>query len=83
MNIILSFLKKYRVAAISAFCMMLIELAVELTQPMIISKVIDEGIREQQLPVVWLWGGILLVSAILAFVAGITSSFFAPISSHP
>ncbi|RCX18078.1 ATP-binding cassette subfamily B protein [Fontibacillus phaseoli] len=82
MAIIFTYLKKYRVAAISAFCMMLIELAVELTQPMIISKIIDDGIRQSQLSVAWIWGGVLLASAILAFAAGITSSFFASHASQ-
>lgn len=82
MAFIFSFLKKYRVAAISAFCMMLIELAVELTQPLLISKIIDDGISKHQLPVVWLWGGVLLVSAAVAFTAGISSSFFASHASQ-
>lgn len=82
MAFIFSFLKKYRVAAISAFCMMLIELAVELTQPLLISKIIDDGISKHQLSVVWLWGGVLLVSAAVAFAAGISSSFFASHASQ-
>ncbi len=82
MTFIFSFLKKYRVAAISAFCMMLVELAVELTQPLLISKIIDDGISKHQLHVVWLWGGVLLVSAALAFAAGISSSFFASHASQ-
>ncbi|WP_410771042.1 ABC transporter ATP-binding protein [Fontibacillus sp. BL9] len=82
MAIIFTYLKKYRIAAISAFCMMLIELAVELTQPMIISRIIDDGIRQQQLSVAWIWGGVLLASAIVAFAAGITSSFFASHASQ-
>lgn len=82
MAFIFSFLKKYRVAAMSAFCMMLIELAVELTQPLLISKIIDDGISKHQLSVVWLWGGVLLVSAAVAFAAGISSSFFASHASQ-
>ncbi|MEK5479944.1 ABC transporter ATP-binding protein [Paenibacillus sp. FSL R5-0407] len=82
MAFIFLFLKKYRVAAMSAFCMMLIELAVELTQPLLISKIIDDGISKHQLSVVWLWGGVLLVSAAVAFAAGISSSFFASHASQ-
>ena len=73
----LTFLKKYRVAAIAALVMMLIELAVELSQPLLISKIIDDGIRQQDTAVVWLWGGVLVGSAAVAFLAGILSSFFA------
>lgn len=71
----LTFLKKYRVAAIAALVMMLIELAVELSQPLLISKIIDDGIRQQDTAVVWLWGGVLVGSAAVAFLAGILSSF--------
>lgn len=71
------YLKKYRVAAIAALVMMLIELAVELAQPYLISKIIDNGIQQGDLSVVWLWGGVLVGSAVVAFAAGIASSFFA------
>ncbi|MDQ0722475.1 ATP-binding cassette subfamily B multidrug efflux pump [Paenibacillus sp. W4I10] len=70
-------LKKYRVAAIAALVMMLIELTVELAQPYLISKIIDNGIQQEDLSVVWLWGGVLVGSAVVAFAAGIASSFFA------
>ncbi|WP_427181352.1 ABC transporter ATP-binding protein [Paenibacillus sp. TC-CSREp1] len=70
-------LKKYRVAAIAALVMMLIELTVELAQPYLISKIIDNGIQQGDLNVVWMWGGVLVVSALIAFAAGIASSFFA------
>ncbi|GGA27010.1 ABC transporter ATP-binding protein [Paenibacillus physcomitrellae] len=82
MAFIFTFLNKYRVAAVSAFVMMLVELAVELIQPYLISKIIDDGIRVQQLSVVWLWGGVLVVSAVLAFLAGVSSSFFASHTSQ-
>ncbi|WP_340032039.1 ABC transporter ATP-binding protein [Paenibacillus sp. FSL K6-1122] len=74
---LLYYLKKYRVAAIAALVMMLIELAVELAQPYLISKIIDNGIQQGDLSVVWLWGGVLVASAVVAFAAGIASSFFA------
>lgn len=82
MRTVLSFLKRYWVVACAALAMMLIELSVELTQPLIISKIIDEGIAVKDLTVVWLWGGILLVSAGIAFAAGLASSFFASHASQ-
>lgn len=82
MATILSFIKKYRIAAMSAICMMLIELFVELIQPLLISRIIDDGIGKQDLSVVWLWGGVLVVSALLAFAAGVASSFFASHASQ-
>ncbi|MFC5653259.1 ABC transporter ATP-binding protein [Paenibacillus solisilvae] len=82
MVMIFAFLKKYRVSSIAALFMMLIELAVELMQPLMISKIIDNGIRQQDLSVVWLWGGVLTGSAVIAFSAGIASSFFASHASQ-
>ncbi|MGG6311611.1 ABC transporter ATP-binding protein [Paenibacillus macerans] len=82
MAIIFSFLKKYRIAAFSALAMLLIELAVELIQPLIISRIIDHGIRQHDVSVAWLWGGVLMASALAAFIAGISSSFFASHASQ-
>lgn len=82
MGLIFSFLKKYRVAAIAALMMMFIELAVELSQPVLISKIIDQGIKDQNASVVWLWGGVLIGSTAVAFAAGILSSFFAAHASQ-
>ncbi|WP_068614920.1 ABC transporter ATP-binding protein [Paenibacillus tuaregi] len=82
MGMILSFLKKYRATSIAALCMMLIELSVELMQPYLISKIIDNGIRVKDMAVVWQWGGVLLASSALAFIAGISSSFFASHASQ-
>ncbi|WP_018749901.1 ABC transporter ATP-binding protein [Paenibacillus sanguinis] len=77
MTVIFGFLKKYRIAAISALAMLLLELAVELIQPLLIARIIDDGIREGNAAVAWLWGGVLTGSALLAFIGGIGSSFFA------
>ncbi|MHA6530743.1 ABC transporter ATP-binding protein [Paenibacillus sp. BAC0078] len=82
MNIIFSYLKKYRVAAAAALVMMLIELVVELSQPLLISKIIDDGIRGKDIMTVWLWGGVLVISAVVAFIAGVLSSFFASHASQ-
>ncbi|WP_054956277.1 ABC transporter ATP-binding protein [Paenibacillus dakarensis] len=82
MGIVFSFLKKYRVAALAALAMMLIELTLELVQPLIMSKIIDDGIQHNDLTVVWMWGGVLMGSSVIAFAAGIASSFFAAHTSQ-
>ncbi|WP_019909705.1 ABC transporter ATP-binding protein [Paenibacillus sp. HW567] len=82
MNIFFRYLKKYRVAAAAALVMMLIELSVELSQPLLISKIIDEGIRGKDNRIVWLWGVVLIISAVVAFAAGVLSSFFASHASQ-
>ncbi|WP_239616251.1 ABC transporter ATP-binding protein [Cohnella mopanensis] len=70
-------IKKYRVAAITAIVLMLVELAVELVQPLLISKIIDDGIARHDAGVVLIWCGVLVAGTLLAFGAGILSSFYA------
>ncbi|MCM3785104.1 ABC transporter ATP-binding protein/permease [Neobacillus mesonae] len=82
MALIFSYLRKYRVAAFAALFMLLLELVVELIQPYLIQKIIDDGIQQENLSVVWMWGGVLLVSAVIAFAAGISSSFYAAHASQ-
>ncbi len=62
-----------------ALCLMLLELFVELVQPLIMAKVIDEGVRAQNPEMIWQWGAVLLVLSFVAFIAGIVNSYF---SSH-
>lgn len=82
MKLVLHFLSKYRVAAIMAVVLMLVELMVELFQPFLISIIIDEGIADMNSSVVLLWGGVLALGSILSFGAGILSSFFAAHASQ-
>ncbi|OWA34146.1 ABC transporter ATP-binding protein [Saccharibacillus sp. O16] len=82
MSLVFAFLKKYRIAASLALLMMVIELTVELAQPYLISKIIDEGIAKSDLGVVWMWGIVLLIGTVFAFAAGVASSFFASYASQ-
>lgn len=60
-----------------ALMLMFVELIVELTQPLLIRKIIDEGIVVGESHTIWLWGSIMMFLALLAFLAGICNSFFA------
>jgi ATP-binding cassette subfamily B multidrug efflux pump len=77
MRIIMSYLKPYRVTMAIALLLMLVELMVELFHPLLMSKVIDNGIVHQELSVVLLWGGVMIFISLLGFIAGIVNSFFA------
>ncbi|MFC4303230.1 ABC transporter ATP-binding protein [Cohnella boryungensis] len=77
MRIVFQTLKTYRIAAFTAIFLMLVELAVELAQPLLISKIIDEGIVPRNVHVVIGWGAALVGGTIVAFGAGILSSFYA------
>ncbi|MFG6147080.1 ABC transporter ATP-binding protein [Halobacillus sp. B23F22_1] len=77
MRKVFSYASAYKASAIIAILLMLIELAVELVQPLLMAHIIDEGIMKENYTVVSLWGGGLVGLSLLAFAAGITNSFFA------
>jgi ATP-binding cassette, subfamily B, multidrug efflux pump len=74
---VFSFIKPYRIPIAAALSLMLVELAVELWQPLLMAKIIDEGIVEKDLDTVLKWGGVMLGISLLAFASGITNSFIA------
>ncbi|PLS15959.1 ABC transporter ATP-binding protein [Bacillus sp. M6-12] len=74
---VLSFLKPYRFHVAVALSLMLVELAVELCQPMLIAKIIDQGILRRDLDLVLKWGMALIGMSLFAFASGIVNSFFA------
>ncbi|MFC6334601.1 ABC transporter ATP-binding protein [Paenibacillus septentrionalis] len=76
------FLAKYKGYVLFAISLMLIELAVEVAQPFMMSKVIDEGIIAGQTNSIFVWGGLLLGTTVLAFGVGILSSFYSAYASQ-
>lgn len=77
MSNIFSFLKPYRFPIVIALTLMLVELMVELFHPLMLAKIIDDGIMQEDLSVVLRWGGIMLGMSFLAFVSGVVNSFYA------
>ncbi|PRO66145.1 ABC transporter ATP-binding protein [Alkalicoccus urumqiensis] len=77
MEMIWSYLKKYKIAVAAALLLTLLELGVELVQPLLIARIIDDGILQEDLGTVLFWGGWLLVFSLAAFAAGIINSFYA------
>ncbi|WP_026695072.1 ABC transporter ATP-binding protein [Peribacillus kribbensis] len=77
MRTMFKFLKPYRASAAVALFFMLVELAVELWQPLIISKIIDHGIVEKDPPVILKWGAVMIGISLFAFLGGIVNSFYA------
>ncbi|UOR10946.1 ABC transporter ATP-binding protein [Halobacillus amylolyticus] len=77
MQKVFSYASTYKRSAIIAIFLMLIELVVELVQPLVMAKIIDEGILQENYTVVSIWGGLLVGFSLLAFAAGVINSFFA------
>ncbi|NGP46519.1 ABC transporter ATP-binding protein [Bacillaceae bacterium SIJ1] len=82
MKRIFGFLKNYKLATAVALSLMVFELAVELIQPMIIGQIIDKGIVQQDVSTIYWYGGILLGLSLLAFGAGLLTSFYAAHASQ-
>lgn len=79
MRVVFSYVKPYKWPAIIALMLMFVELFVELVQPLIMAKIIDDGILQSDGAAVLLWGVVMFFLSFLAFGAGITNSYF---SSH-
>jgi ATP-binding cassette, subfamily B, multidrug efflux pump len=77
MQQVLSYLKPYRKWMIAAWSLMFIELLVELWQPLLMEKIIDNGVMTKNLSVVWMWGAVMLGTSFLALASGIANSFAA------
>ena len=77
MKKLFSFLKPYRLLIILALFLMIVELGVELLQPLFIAKIIDDGILQKDLSVVIKWGSIMVGLSIFSFLGGIVNSFTA------
>lgn len=77
MKKLFSFLKPYRLFIVLALFLMLVELGVELLQPLFIAKIIDDGILQKDLSVVIKWGAIMVGLSIFSFIGGIVNSFTA------
>ncbi|MEC1178597.1 ABC transporter ATP-binding protein [Metasolibacillus meyeri] len=77
MKTVFSYVKPYKWPAIIALILMLIELFVELAQPLIMAKIVDDGILAQDGQAIWYWGLVMFALSILALVVGITNSYFA------
>lgn len=81
-NMILKFTKPYSGYIVFALILMLLELAVELSLPVILSQIINEGILKNDLYQTFFYLGLLLAMSFAAFICGIINSFVASHVCH-
>ncbi|GKV65114.1 MULTISPECIES: ABC transporter ATP-binding protein [unclassified Sporosarcina] len=67
----------YKWPMVIAILLMLLELSVELIQPLLIGKIIDDGIMQEDLGTVAVWGAAMLGMAFVALFSGVINSYFA------
>lgn len=76
MKTVFSYALPYKWPVIIALILMIIEMFVELAQPLIIGKIVDEGILQSDATAIWQWGLLMFGLSVLALVTGIINSYF-------
>ncbi|ANU20288.1 ABC transporter ATP-binding protein [Planococcus plakortidis] len=82
MKTVFSYTKPYSLLIGVALFLMLLELAVELLQPLVIASIIDDGIVAGDQDTVTRLGLVLIGLSLIAFLSGVVNSYFASHVSH-
>ncbi len=82
MKTVFSYAKPYKFYIVIALILMLLELVVELMQPLVIASIIDKGIVEKDQDVIIQLGIVLMALSVIAFISGIVNSYFAAHASQ-
>ncbi|MCM3610242.1 ABC transporter ATP-binding protein/permease [Planococcus sp. MERTA32b] len=77
MKTVFSYAKPYTFYIVIALILMLLELAVELMQPLVIAGIIDNGIVAGDRDMIIQLGILLMVLSLIAFASGVANSYFA------
>ncbi|WLV25564.1 ABC transporter ATP-binding protein [Aciduricibacillus chroicocephali] len=76
MKLILTYLKPYRLPALLALILTIAEMGIDLVLPVMLAKMINEGVLHQDLSIVMYWGTIMIGISLIAFLAGLANSFY-------
>ncbi len=82
MKHILSYLKPYKFFVIIAYLLTFIELIIELLLPLFLGKMINDGVVNQDMNNIIMWGSIMIGLSLIAFSSGILNSFYASHASN-
>lgn len=82
MRTVFSYTLKYKWIIIIGLLLMLVELAVELVQPLFIRGVIDDGITVNNLNNVWMYLGLMLAASIISTIAGIFNTYLSSYATN-
>ncbi len=81
MRLIFDHIGKYKAASILSPVFKLLEACFELTVPLIVAGVIDNGIKKNDMGYVWSHVPILVLFAVVGFASAITAQYFAAYSA--
>lgn len=82
MRTVFSYALKYKWIIIIGLLLMLVELAVELIQPLFIRGVIDDGITVSNLNNVWMYLGLMLAASIISTIAGVFNTYLSSYATN-
>ena len=82
MRTVFSYTLKYKWIIIIGLLLMLVELAVELIQPLFIRGVIDDGITVNNLNNVWMYLGLMLAASIISTIAGVFNTYLSSYATN-
>ncbi len=77
MKTVFPYVLPYKWPIFIALFLTLLELSVELIQPLLIKKIIDDGIIAGNETVIWTWGSVMMALAFVALFSGVINSYFA------
>ncbi|HLR40007.1 MAG TPA: ABC transporter transmembrane domain-containing protein, partial [Jeotgalicoccus sp.] len=82
MKTVFRYALKYKWIIMLGLILMLIELGVELIQPLFIRGVIDEGIQQNSLEKAYLYLFLMLGASAVSFIAGIFNTYFSSYATN-
>ena len=71
------YMKKYKLQSILAPAFKMLEAAFDLTVPILVARIIDEGIAAGNTRVIWVNFALMLLMAVLGLICSFTAQFFA------
>jgi len=74
---LLKYLKEYRIRAILAPIFKMLEASFELMVPLVMQRLIDVGISENDKSAIYRYGAVLVLLTIVGYIASITAQYFA------
>lgn len=77
MRKVFTYLKPYKISVSIALVLTLIELVIELLLPLFLGIMINEGVVNQDMDNVIMWGSIMIGLSLFSFSCGILNSFYA------
>ena len=77
MKRLLGYMGEYKKESILGPLFKMLEASFELMVPLVMAKVIDVGIRTQDLPYILKMGGILVLLGVVGLICSITAQYFA------